>query len=356
MRALAPCLAGLLLAIPLSGCLSGDNEETSSEQDLRDAPFGWDEAPPAQSQLADRPYYDLTQSTSFLLKGWSYGRYIVRVAERVENVHLFFSTTNAMSTGRAPNVDDPDAYHFQFMQIRPLSREIREQNVEALQEFRHSEIEDVFTLTYIYGKGTNHQFLAPYDGDPDHWTLEPGFYEFVIASDEKLTVGINVRTKSLYWTTLYHPQELGQARAEALDFHSEVVEDFGGRLPDQAEELRGIVRAGSGERFNYFAFSDVFYETDALAVSAVGVAEVSVGEETVLQQLDVTSAEHAHDEAYAFAVHFDGRGPAEVDLRTALRFHEELSAQSTIVTLLMIFGVVFMPEETAPNLPAEFAA
>lgn len=341
---------GILLALPLSGCLGGRDARSPTESGI---PAGFDEETPSWSRLADVPYYDLTHSTSFVLKGWSYGRYVVRVAQPVEDVQVFFSTSNSGNGGRGPSLDDPDAYHFEFMQIRPLAREIKTAGVDAVSQFRHAGTSQVFTLTYIYGKDANYQFLAPYDGDPNRWRFEPGYYEFVITTDEKLTVGINVRTTSPYWSTYYHPQELGEARAEALDFHGELLQDVGGRLPDRDVELRGIIRTSEGERFNYFAFADVWYDTKAFALGTTATTTVSVDGQDMPHQLAVEPPGPQRDEAYAFAVHFNGVGPGQVDLRAHALFHEDASVGSTAVVLLMVFGLATIALETLPGLPTE---
>ena len=52
-----------------------------------------------QSRLADVPFYDLKHSTSFMLLGHSYGRFIVHVPALLEDVQVFFSTATRRDGG-----------------------------------------------------------------------------------------------------------------------------------------------------------------------------------------------------------------------------------------------------------------
>lgn len=317
-------------------------------------PPGWAEEEPAASRLATAPAYDLTHSTSFLLKGHSYGRFVVRVPVPLDNVQVFF-TTAAQFTGNGPkpSLEDPDAYHFEFIQVRPLGHAVTEHDVDAVTHFAHAEAKGVYTLTYLYGRGANYEFLAPYEGRPDAWHFDAGYYDVVVATDEKLTVGVNVKTGSAYWSTIYHPQELGTARAEALGFSGTMDETLGGRLPDESREQRGVVRAAEGERLDYFAFADVWYDTKGLTVGPTGTATVTVNGDPVPHQLVAPPpASPGHAEAYAFATGFNVPGPAKVDLASALDFHEQASVRSTLVVMAFVFGVATIPEQTLAGLPA----
>jgi hypothetical protein len=341
----------LALAVPLatSGCLGHGGRP---QADADGWPPGWREETPAVSRLADVDAYDLVHSTSFLLKGHSYGRFVVRVPALLENVQVFFSTAaHPDGEGPTPTIDDPDAYHFEFLQIRPLGHHVATADVDAVTHFRHAEDAGVYTLTYLYGKGANYQMLAPYQGQADRWRFEPGYYDFVVATDEKLTVGINVRTGSPYWSTHYHPQELGTAHAEALGFTGTMRDVVGGRLPDDERDLKGIVRAEAGEFLNYFTFADVWYETKGLALGTTASSTVTVDGDPVPHRLALNSPEPDAAEAYAFAMDFNRPGPARVDLVSELQFHEEASARSRVVLMVFMFAVVLMPEEALDGLP-----
>ena len=49
---------------------------------------------------------------------------------------------------------------------------------------------------------------------------------------------------------------------------------------------------------------------------------------------------------------FNRPGPAKVDLRSELQFHEDASARSKGVFMVFLFGVVLTPEEALSGLPA----
>jgi len=350
---LRPFLVVLSLAGPVlaSGCLGGHDE--ASDDDAW--PPGWRDEEPAASVLADQPYYDLSHSTSFELKGHSYGRFIVRVPSLLEDVQVFFSTaSDNQGPGPHPNVKDPDAYHYEFMQIRPLGRHVATADVNAVVNFRHAEARGIYTLTFLYGKGANYQMLAPYEGQAERWRFEPGFYDFVIATDEKLPVAINVRTGTPYWSSYYHPQELGTSHAEAMGFTGDMWNVVGGKLPDDARGLDGIVRAQAGETLNYFAFADVWYETKGLAVGTSATSTVSVDGDPVPDRILLNSPQPQQDEAYAFAMEFNRPGPAQVDLASHLEFHEEASARSTVILMAFLFGVALTPEQATQGAPTAF--
>jgi hypothetical protein len=351
VRAALAVALGLLLPALASGCLGGQKQEGRTDPNA--LPPGWDETAPNRSQLASSPYHTLTHSSSFILKGHTYGRYVVHVPEPMDNVQVFFTTgTRDPGPGPTPTLDDPDIYHFEFMQIRPLGRQVKSADVDALTRFGHAANKGVFTLTYLYGKNANHQFLAPYDGQPDQWRLEAGFYDFVLATDEGVTIGINIRTGSPYWTSYYHPQELGGVRAEALGFWAEWWETMGPRLPEVDRELRGIVEAAEGEVMNYFTFADVWYDARTLSVGATGSATVRVNGDTVPHHLAVQEPGPGRGEAYAFAMDFNARGPMRVDLRSHVSFNEYLSASSQVIAMLFVFGIVTFATETVDGVPA----
>ncbi|HLE46665.1 MAG TPA: hypothetical protein VI818_00070, partial [Candidatus Thermoplasmatota archaeon] len=206
MRTLAAVL--VLIAVAFSGCARSDEGKTREGR----VPYPWDDEAPDQSEIAAQPFYVLKQSSSFLVKGSSYARYILRVDQEFEDVDPFFTSTNRYAPAgvRKPNINDA-AYHFEFMQLRPLGKSIRVMDVNAGPAFGNASTGHAYTLTYIYGKGANYEYVAPFEGNPDRWRLEPGFYELVIATDEILTVGVNLGLGTPLWTTHYHPQELGDA-------------------------------------------------------------------------------------------------------------------------------------------------
>lgn len=344
MKPAAVALAILLATSMItSGCLVGGKKE--DERDTSPYPPGWDEEAPEASRLATVPHYQLTQSSTFLIKGQEYGRYVVHVPERLDDVAVFFSTSNRYSTGKVPGPEG-DEHHFQFMQIRPLGHEVRVANVDAATQFAHGGHEATFTLTYIYGNGANHPFLAPYEGSPDHWSFEPGYYEFVIASDEKMTVGINVKTDGDYWVTHYHPQEMGQARGEALHYQQYLRESVGGQIPELNEGVSDLVLADEGEILNYFTFADAWYSARTFALDAAGVASVSIDGQVTPHRFNLESPGPGSDEAYAYAMHFNGQGPLSVPVEAKVEFEEIASAQSTLFVMLMIFGVTLTPVQT----------
>lgn len=348
----AASAAWLVVAtLVLSGCLGAGKPSGRSSLDY---PPEWDTEAPDRSFLATQPFYGLDHSSTFLVKDAQYARYVVKVDRTLEDVQLFFSTGNQYTKVRGPSIDDVD-YHFEFMQIRPLGAHVQTAATNAATQFRHAETTGSFTLTYLYGKGTNYQYLAPYEGDPNHWTLEPGFYEFVIATDEKLTVGINVRTGSDYWSTFYHPQELGEARAELLDFFLRFLAGGNGQMPELDERRHGLLRAREGETLNYFAFADVIYLTKTAALGAEGSATVSVNGEETTQRLQISSPSATKQEAFSFAVDFNHPGPINRDLSVQVRFKELGSLESSMAAIMMIFGVALHPIETLAGLPASAA-
>lgn len=348
---LRPLVLAFAVLLPLltGGCLGGQDGESESNGEW---PPGWREEIPARSQLASEPTYELKHSTSFVLKGHSYGRYVVHVPEAIEDAQVFFTTGNHDDLpGLRPSIDDPDNYHFEFLQIRPYGREVSHADVDATNHFSHAPAKGVYTLTYLYGKGADYQMLAPYEGRADSWRLEPGYYDFVLATDEKLTVAINIRTGSPYWSTYYHPHELGTGHAEALAVWGDTRNHVGGKLPDDARELRATVDAEAGQLLNYFTFADVWYETDGAALGTRGTSTVVVDGDPVPHRLEVNTPRPEQAEAYAFAMDFNRPGPVTVDLRAQLEFHEEASARSKLILMLFMLGVVLTPEETAADLP-----
>lgn len=345
-------LAALLLGITLSGCLGGSSKP--SGRAALDYPPGWDTDAPQRSLLATEAYYPLDHSSTFLVKGAQYGRYIVRVAHRLENTQIFFSTGNQYTQAPGPNIGD-SVYHFEFMQVRPLGAQQETVATNAAAQFSYVGKADQFTLTYLYGKGANYQYLAPYQGDPNHWVFEPGFYEFVVATDERLTIGINVRTGSDYWSTFYHPQELGDARAEALDHSVQFYTGTGGRMPSIDEERHALARAHEGETLNYFAFADVQYLTSTLALGADGTATVVVDGQETSQRMQINNPGARTSEAYAFAVDFNDPGPLRRELRVHATFQEVVSLESSMASILFLFAVALHPTLTLAGIPTAHA-
>ena len=117
----------VLLALLLAGSagLAGCAQKEPEHKRVGGVPYGWDEESPARSGLAQQLSYPLDQSSSFLVKGAKYARYIVHVDQPYDGVELFFTSTNAM----APNATKPAVgdflYHYEFMQLRPLGARIR---------------------------------------------------------------------------------------------------------------------------------------------------------------------------------------------------------------------------------------
>lgn len=345
----AVLLALFVVAVGLAGCA---DRERSEPPRVGRVPYGWDEEAPARSELSREPFYVLTQSSSFLVKGASYARYVLRVDQRLLGVELFFTSTNANAPNAThPNVGD-DEYHFEFMQIRPLGSSVRVMDVSAGTAFSNASTGPTFTLTYIYGRGANYQYLAPYEGNPGDWTLEPGYYELVVATDEELTVGVNVKLGTPLWSTFYHPQELGEARAEALESYLAV---FPGSAPRELRrDLAALVEADAGEFLNYFAFSNLIYRSNLAALATEGTVQVRVDESRVphrLQETGVNPVEPHRTEAYAYAVSFNEAGPARHDLRTLLEFTETASVNSDLAAQMLLFAVVVTPKETLSGVP-----
>jgi hypothetical protein len=349
-RANAILAATLLVALFAAGC--ADAREQQDPPRVGRVPYGWDEDAPRRSFLATQDYYVLTQSSSFLLKGASYGRYVVRVDERFDGVELFFTSTNA----NAPNATHPAvrdfAYHYEFMQIRKLGTQVRVMDVNAGSAFSNANTGKTFTLAYIYGNGANYQYLAPYEGDPGNWRLDPGYYELVIATDEELTVGINIKLGTPLWTTHYHPQELGSSRGEALQVYSQ---GFAAAAPRSLEKsFVEVVHADAGEFLNYFAFSDLIYRANVATLGAQGQVRVMVDDQDVPHRLDATQVvtnQPQRYEAYAYAVSFNEPGPVTHQLRTELSFEESASFQSDLAAQMLVFAVAVRPESTLPGIP-----
>lgn len=341
--------AALFVALPFAGC--ADNDEPR-EARVGSVPYGWDEQAPRRSFLATETYYVLTQSSSFLLKGASYGRYVMRVDQPFEGVSLFFTSTNANS----PNATHPAvkdfAYHYEFMQIRRLGSAVRVMDVDADPAFSNANTGKTFTLAYIYGNGANYQYLAPYEGDPADWRLEPGFYEMIIATDQNLTVGVNVKLGTPLWSTYYHPQELGVSHAEALSVYAE---GFAAAAPRNLERsFLDVIHAEEGENLNYFAFSNLIYRANVAALGAQGNVRVMVDDQEVPHRLDVTGVatdQPERREAYAYAVSFNEPGPVMHQLRTELQFEESASVASDLAAQMLLFAVTIRPETTLKGVP-----
>jgi hypothetical protein len=354
MRSRAALLSVLVVAAPaLAGCFGA----TAPADDDRALPPGWDDEVPERSTLADRPYYVLRESTTFLAKETSYARYVFEVPQRVPHASVFFSTGKGFSQARAPSVDD-DVYHYEFMQLRPLGDHVRVLDVDAATQFRYGSTGHMFSLTYVYGNGANYQYLAPFDGDPGDWELDAGFYEVVIATDENLTVGLNIDLGTDYWSTLYHPQELGVSRAAALDFGSDIRLSSGKGLPDYSRQLTDMVNVRSEETLNLFAFADLIYDvrpfpTDqtAVAIAADGVAIARFGDDEVRERLAVTTVTPTKAEAFAYVALFNEPGPYTMNAVVRVDFQEEASVDSVQVVQLMVFGVAVTPTQTLQGIP-----
>ena len=341
--------AALFLAIPFAGCA---DKEPSREPRVGSVPFGWDEQAPDRSFLATETYYVLTQSSSFLLKGASYGRYVMRVDETFEGVELFFTSTNSRTQNATHPAVKDFSYHYEFIQIRKLGAAVRVMDVNAGPAFSNANTDQTFTLAYIYGNGANYQYLAPYEGDPANWKLEAGFYEMVIATDQNLTVGVNVKLGTPLWSTYYHPQELGHSRGEALNVYAQ---GFASTAPRTLERsFVDVVHADEGENLNYFAFSNLIYRANLAALGAQGNVRVTVDDQEVPHRLDLTGVatdQPERREAYAYAVSFNEPGPVVHQLRTELQFEESASVSSDLVAQLLLFAVTIRPETTLKGVP-----
>ncbi|MBI2076807.1 MAG: hypothetical protein HYT80_00340 [Euryarchaeota archaeon] len=347
MRAVAT--AFIVVAVAFAGCA----KEEPSETRVGRSPFPWDEEAPDRSEIAAESYYVLKQSSSFLVKGSSYGRYVFRVDHTFEDVDAFFTSTNRYAPPgvRRPNVNDA-AYHFEFMQIRPLGKSIRVMDVNAGPAFGNASAGHAYTLTYIYGKGANYEYIAPFDGNPHHWRLDPGFYELIVATDENLTVGVNLGLGTPLWTTHYHPQELGSARAEALNTYVKV---FPGSPPRALHEsFDEVVDAKAGETLNYFAFASLYHRSNFVSVGSQGVVRVRVDDKEVPHRLEATgfhALQPQQREAYAYAVSFNQPGPAQHEIRTHLDFEQLGSFQSDLVGQMLIFAVALQPKLSHEGAP-----
>jgi hypothetical protein len=353
MRPGVPLVVLLLVATAVAGC-SGSAQDAPR----RDAPPGWDDEPvPERSRLADVPFYRLGASSTFLAKDTSYARYIVQVPPAVKHASVFFTTTNGLSDAPAPSVGD-DVFHYEFMQIRPLGERIDVVDVHAKTQFRQGTTGHTFTLTYVYGNGADYQYLAPFEGDPGAWALEAGFYELVIATDEKLTVGININLGTDYWNTYYHPQELGKSRAEALQFEGDVLDDSVSSGHRYDESVAGTLSVRDGELLNLFAFADLIYDARAvsneatLTVEAWGEAWVAFGDRRVDERILVSAVYQERQEAFAYAAHFNQPGPLTAEWAEAgVRFDERAAVGAVRVVQMLVFGVVVEPLETVEDIP-----
>ncbi len=354
MRHVALAVTILLVSVGLAGC--ADDEPAEGNE----LPAGWDEEVPEESRLADVPYYTLRASTTFLAKNVSYARYVFHVPEPIDGVAVFFTTTNGFSQAPAPSIDD-DEYHYEFMQLRPLGAQVDVVNVDASSEFEQGSTGHVFTLTYLYGKGTDYQYLAPFDGNPYNWTLEEGFYEVVIASDEKLTIGVNLALGTDYWHTFYHPQVLGDSRAVSFRFIGEVID---WPLPydePYTAEVRSSVRVADDEILNLFVFADLIYDARPLgldasvAVEASGEARIVVDGQEVNERLAVTTTTAQRAQAFAYGALFNRPGPYDGGAGATVTFDEEVSVAAVRVVQTMIFGIAEHPTQQVEGMPAPAA-
>lgn len=338
----------MLLVVALAGCAKPKED---AEPRIGRVPFGWDEDAPERSHLATQSYYVLDQSSSFLVKGATYARYIVRVDETLEGVELFFTSTNSAAPNAThPNVNDA-TYHYEFMQIRRLGTSVRVMDVSAAPAFSNANTGRTFTLAYVYGRGANYQYLAPYQGDPGNWRLDPGFYELIIATDERLTVGVNMKIGTPLWSTHYYPQELGEARSESLQTYAEIFP--GAAPPALSKSFGAYVEVNEGEILNYFAFSNLIHRSNVVAVGTEGTVRVEVDDSAVPHRLQPAGVEPQRTEAYAYAVSFNEPGPARHTIRTEFDFRETVSVQSDLSAQMLLFAIVVRPLSTLDGLPSE---
>jgi hypothetical protein len=354
MMARATVAIVALLCVSFSGCASRDGPQTREGSQ----PYEWDEEAPERSELARTPYYVLKQSSSFLVKGASYARYILRVDQVVDDVEIFYTSTNKQAPeARKPNVRDAE-YHYEFMQLRALGKSVRIMDVSASTAFSHANTGKTYTLAYIYGckagNCANYQYLVPYEGNPGDLRLDPGYYELVIATDEKLVVGVNLRIGSPLWTTHYHPQELGESRAEALETY---VQAWAGSTPKDGvhREFVELVSAKEGEVLNYFAFANLIHRSNIFSVGSNGEVRVQVDDKEVPHRFEASGVNPTQPkvrEAYAYGVSFNEPGPALHQLKVRLDFADTASFDNDLAAQLLVFGVATRASETVPGIPA----
>jgi hypothetical protein len=346
MRLPAAAFVGLLLL--LAGCA----QNAKPQGRVGGQPFGWDDEAPEQSGIAASPFYVLDQSSSFLVKGASYARYVLRIDQAQEHVEVFFTSTNKLAPlAKKPNINDVK-YHYEFMQLRELGQKVRVMDVSAQPAFSNGNTGHTYTLTYIYGKGANYQYLVPFEGNPDHWRLLPGYYELIVATDEQLTVGVNLKIGTPLWTTHYNPQELGSSRAEGLQTFVQV---WSGSTPHPLhKEFDELSEAKAGETLNYFAFANLIHRSNVVAVGTQGTVRVQVDQKEVphrFEASDVSAVQPQVREAYAYAVSFNEPGPAFHEIKTRLDFDENLSLNNDLAAQMLLFAVAIHPEQTLKGLP-----
>lgn len=342
-----------VLSLAFAGCAGRGEPQTREGAQ----PFPWDEEAPERSELARAPYYVLEQSSSFLVKDATYARYILRVDRAVDDVEIFYTSTNKQAPeARKPNVRDAE-YHYEFMQLRPLGKSVRIMDVSASTAFSHANTGKTYTLAYIYGcKQTNcanYQYLVPYEGNPGDLRLEPGYYELVIATDERLTVGVNLRLGSPLWTTHYHPQELGDSRAESLETY---VEAWAGATPSEGvhREFVELVEAKDGETLNYFAFANLIHRSNIFSVGSTGEVRVQVDDKEVPHRFEASGANPSQPqirEAYAYAVSFNEPGPVLHQLKVRLDFSDTVSFDNDLAAQLLLFGISTRPSQAVQGIP-----
>lgn len=348
---LGPVVTGFVVVTSLlAACTTSPPPETR----VGPNPFPWDEEAPERSELAKTVSYSISQSSSFLVKDASYARYILRIESRVENVSVFFTTTNQYTpTARHPSINDT-VYHYEFMQLRRLGQRVRVMDVNAEPAFSNANTGKTLTLAFIYGKGANFQYFVPYEGDPAAWTLEPGYYELIIATDEKLVVGVNLDLHTPLWTTHYHPQELGDSHAETMRSYGRL---FAAGSPRSLHEgFDEVVDVPAEESLHYFAFANLIYRSHQAAIGAQGLVRVQVDEQEVPHRFEAThvnATSTQRSEAFAYAVSFNEAGPARHRIQTRLDFDETVSYESDLVAKLLIFAVATEARQAIEGIPTE---
>jgi hypothetical protein len=346
-------VAACIMALT-AGCLGATAPATEPQgdglpPDLRDGL-------PTESRLASVPFYELTESSTFLAKGVGYVRYIIHVSQPILHARLFFTTDRGQSEAPAASIDD-DQYHYEFMQVRPLGQKVRLVDANPAGQFRSSAVGHSYALTYLYGAGVNAPYLAPYAGNPNDWEFSPGYYEVIVATDEKLTVGVNIDLGTEQWSTYYHPQELGSTRPLALSYNFDAVASDGTVRAEDRSFASGTLSAHLGEIAYLYTFADLFYDVRpgpagiGFSVDARGEALARLNLEESRQRLAVSTVGAARQEALAFAALFNEPGPFVATTDASVTLEESLSFNAARVVQTLVFGVAVKPTSTLAGLP-----